>query len=63
MVDDMSRPPKPEGEKYRTPQRQLGRVSDEDWEMLKAAAEKAGVPFTQWALPILLRNAKRQLGR
>jgi predicted DNA binding CopG/RHH family protein len=45
------------------PARQLGRVSDEDWETIKAAAEKAGVPFTQWALPILLRAAKRQLGR
>lgn len=45
------------------PARQLGRVSEEDWGMLKDAAEKAGVPFTQWALSILLRNAKRQLSR
>jgi hypothetical protein len=59
----VGRPPKPEGEKFKTPQRQLGRVSEENWETLKAAAEKAGVPFTQWALAILLRNAKRQLGR
>ena len=45
------------------PARQLGRVSDEDWQTLKDAAKKAGVPFTQWALSILLRNAKRQLGQ
>jgi hypothetical protein len=42
------------------PARQLGRVSDEDWETLKAAAERAGLPFTQWAVAILLRAAKRQ---
>jgi hypothetical protein len=42
------------------PARQLGRVSDEDWETLKAAAERAGLTFTQWAVAILLRAAKRQ---
>ena len=41
------------------PARQLGRVSDRDWELLKAAAEQSGEPFTQWALKILLRAAKR----
>lgn len=35
VVDEMSRPPKPAGERYKTPQRQLGRVSGEDWETLK----------------------------
>jgi len=56
------RPPKPPGEKYRTPARQLGRVADEDWELLQRAAKESGKPsFTAWALEILLRNAKRQL--
>jgi hypothetical protein len=59
----MGRTPKPEGEKYKTPQRQLGRVSDEDWETLKAAAEKRGETFSAWALAVLLRAAKRELGR
>lgn len=45
------------------PARQLGRVSDEDWETLKAAAEKRGESFTAWALAVLLRAAKRELGR
>lgn len=59
----VGRKPKPEGEKYKTPQRQLGRVSDEDWETLKAAAEKRGDTFSAWALAVLLRAAKRELGR
>ncbi len=54
------RPPKPAGEKFSTPARQLGRVSDEDWQLLQKAAETAGKTFTQWALDILLRNARRQ---
>ncbi len=45
------------------PARQLGRVSDEDWELLKAAAEKRGESFTSWALAVLKRAAKRELGR
>jgi uncharacterized protein (DUF1778 family) len=45
------------------PARQLGRVSDEDWETLKAAAAKRGESFTAWALGVLLRAAKRELGR
>ena len=57
------RPAKAPGEKYRTPQRQLGRVSDDDWETLKAAAKKRGETFTAWALAVLLRAAKRELGR
>jgi hypothetical protein len=41
------------------PPRQLGRVSDEDWAGLKAAAESAGKSFTEWALPVLLAKARR----
>jgi hypothetical protein len=59
----MGRTPKPDGEKYKTPQRQLGRVSDEDWDTLKAAAEKRGETFSAWALAVLKRAAKRELGR
>ena len=55
------RPPKPAEERYMTPSRQLGRVSDEDWQVLQDAASKSGKSFTQWAVEILLRNAKRQL--
>lgn len=53
------RPSKPPGEKYETTARQLGRVADDDWERLKAAAESSGKSFTEWAVAILLRAAKR----
>lgn len=55
----VGRPPKPPGEKYETQSRQLGRVSDDEWERLKAAAESSGKSFTEWAVAILLRAAKR----
>jgi hypothetical protein len=45
------------------PARQLGRVSDEDWETLKAAASKRGETFTAWALGVLLKAAKRELSK
>lgn len=45
------------------PARQLGRVSDEDWQTLKDAAEKRGESFTAWALAVLLRVARRELKR
>jgi hypothetical protein len=45
------------------PARQLGRVSDGEWELLKAAAAKRGESFTAWALAVLLRAAKREMGR
>lgn len=40
------------------PARQLGRVSDEDWTLLKEAAEASGKTFTEWAVGILLKKAK-----
>jgi hypothetical protein len=55
------RPPKPPGEKFRTPQRQLGRVDDAEWELLQSAAKAAGLPFTQWAKGILIPAARRAL--
>ena len=53
------RPAKPPGEKYETPARQLGRVSDEDWQTLQGAALKSGKSFTAWVVAVLLRAAKR----
>ena len=41
------------------PVRQLGRVPDGDWQEVKAAADRSGKTFTQWAIEILLRAAKR----
>lgn len=42
------------------PARQLGRVSDADWALLKEAAEAAGKTFTEWAVPALLKLAARE---
>lgn len=53
------RPAKPLGEKYQTPGRRLGRVADDEWETLQRAAEASGKSFTEWAVAILLRAAKR----
>lgn len=67
LVDTMSsdkpkragRPAKSPGERYKTPGRQLGRVADDEWVEMQAAAEAAGKSFTEWAVSILLRAAKR----
>lgn len=56
------RPPKPSSERYRTPQRQLGRVSDADWQDMQDAAAATGQPFSHWARGVLLRAAKRISG-
>ena len=54
------RPPTDRGAYNPHPARQLGRVADDDWQELKAAADKAGVSFTAWAVAVLMRAAKRQ---
>jgi len=58
----VGRPAKKPSEKYKTTQRQFGRVTDDQWQELKDAAARSGKPFTQWALEILLRAAKRSRG-
>lgn len=55
----IGRPPKKAGEHIRTPARILGRVDDETWVQLQAAAKRSGKTFTQWAVDILKRAAKR----
>ena len=55
------RPPTERGAYNPHPGRQLGRISDEDWATVKDAAKKRGESFTQWAMRVLLRAAKREL--
>jgi uncharacterized protein (DUF1778 family) len=43
------------------PARQLGRVSDEDWSLLKSAANAQRMTFTGWALGILLNVARQTM--
>lgn len=48
-----------------TPKRWLGRVSDEDWQTIRdgaAIAEKqTGMNYTQWAVGLQLKEARRLL--
>ena len=63
MKQKRGRPATERGAYNPNPARQLGRVSDEDWETLKAAAEKRGESFTAWAVRVLLAAARRELKR
>lgn len=42
------------------PARQLGRVSDEEWSEIKEACEAAGQSLVEWALPTLLKKARKE---
>jgi hypothetical protein len=53
----MGRPPKKVKEIY--PVRQIGRWPDDQWELIRGAAERSGVSVAEWARAILLRAAKR----
>ncbi len=57
----MGRPRKQAEDRFKTPARQFGRVSDEDWEIIKAACEAAGMSLVAWGLPSLLKKAQREL--
>jgi hypothetical protein len=54
------RPEKPEGEKYKTPARQLGRVPDAEWNEIQEAVAAAGISLVAWAVPALLKKARRE---
>ena len=56
----IGRPRLPADQRTETPARQLGRVDDETWNTLREAAKLAGMPFTRWAVGVLLRAAKRE---
>ena len=55
----IGRPPK--RVKEINPVRQVGRWSDDQWELVQQAAERSGLSVAEWARGILLRAAKRQL--
>jgi hypothetical protein len=59
----MGRPRKEAEDRFQTPARQFGRISDDDWNELKAAADAAGQSMVEWALPALLRKARREAKR
>jgi hypothetical protein len=55
------RPPKHPDDRYRTPARQIGRVSDDDWNTILRAVEATGQTKTEWATHVLLKAAERVL--
>ena len=59
----IGRPPTSRGAYNPNPARQLGRVSDDEWNEVKAACEAAGLSVVAWALPTLLKKARREMGK
>ena len=46
-------------EKEINPVRQIGRWPDDQWELIRKAADNSGVSVAEWAREILLRAARR----
>lgn len=42
------------------PGRKFGRVSDADWKEIRDACELSGLSLVQWALPMMLKKARRE---
>jgi hypothetical protein len=61
MENTMARPKKPEGEKFSTPPRIIGRVQEEDWQIILDGVKASGKLKTQWMTETLLRAAKREI--
>lgn len=57
----MARPPKKPGEKYSTPPRQIGRISDDVWAIIQAGQAASGLTMTDWATKVLRREAEKIL--
>jgi hypothetical protein len=55
------RPPTERGAGNYLPPRILGRVSDEDWALLRSACDASGEALIVWALPLLLREARKRI--
>lgn len=54
----MGRPRKPLSDKYATPPRILGRVSDDKWKLILAGAAASGKNKTQWITETLILAAR-----
>lgn len=57
------RPPKPPGEKYLNPNVFVGRHSQDEIDLIDAAARASELNRSQWAWPILIAEARKQLGQ
>lgn len=56
----VGRPPTERGPYNPNQARQLGRVPDDQWEEIRLACDAAGLSLVAWALPTLLRKARRE---
>lgn len=56
----VGRPATERGAYNPNPARQFGRISDEDWNELQKACEASGLSMVAWALPTLLKKARRE---
>ena len=54
------RPPTARGAYNELPGRKFGRVSDADWQEIRDACELSGLSLVQWALPMMLKKARRE---
>lgn len=54
------RPPTSRGAYNALQGRKFGRVSDADWKEIRDACELSGLSLVEWALPVLLRKARRE---
>lgn len=60
MGKKQGRPPTERGAYNPNTARQFGRISDEDWSELQEACEASGLSMVAWALPTLLKKARRE---
>lgn len=60
MGKKQGRPATERGAYNPNPARQFGRVSDEDWNELQEACQASGLSMVAWALPTLLKKARRE---
>jgi len=63
MKAKRGRPASERGAYNPNPARQLGRVNEAEWNEIKAACEAAGLSLVAWALPTLLKKARREMGK
>lgn len=56
----VGRPPTERGAYNPNQNRFFGRIDDERWAELREACESADMSMIEWALPVLLRKARRE---
>ena len=60
MAKSRGRPATERGAYNPNPVRAIGRVSDAEWDEIKAAQESSGLSLVSWSVPALLAKARRE---